>query len=311
MSNSPIVKPNYVQGVLQQTGFSEEDVREFCKSNELNYIMLWSHHRRITAMNPDISLSDTLYTIFQAKQNGLPPFGEWYTPVARRGGKGFSLCFRYDAALYVLTHHRDVEGSVTITYVDGKGQSHSQDYSPSFRSANDIDWGLRCVVTAKVRGESVNFSCPYRQWVQYGQDGNVTAIWLHKAGHMLMKQTVKEFVRLYLGASLIFEDHYGPEQEPEQTMEPSDDLPVITQEQPAALPVGVSETFEAPKPLDEPESAPLKRRTRKTKEPVIERAQKIETAAAPREPEPEYQDAEYTDAAPMKSDDDYFASSPI
>lgn len=230
---------------------TDEDVREFSRESEIGYALLKIQHRRISGMNPSISLADTLYTAYLAKQNGLPILGNWYIPVPRKakpGEKdgGFTVCFSYDAALYIVNHHPLVtRGTTKVWFTSGDGKRIEQDKSPSWKNDNEIDWGLSCTLQAEVGGKVVTYSCPYRQWVQYSfydSKGNrldhakPTFIWMQKAGHMIQKQTFKEFSRFHLGATLDYEDNYQERPEDFQLEKP-EELPVISLQDSSSLPM--------------------------------------------------------------------------
>src|SRR5438046_9220450 len=69
------------------------------------YLLLGATWRRLSAGQPGIQLSDVLYVVHQSRQNGLPPFGNFYALIPRDSGKSCSVCFTLDAALDIITHH--------------------------------------------------------------------------------------------------------------------------------------------------------------------------------------------------------------
>ena len=190
----------------------DEDLREFCEFAGAKYIWLKSFIRHMVGGTQGLEKSDVVYAIGMAKQNGLPVTGDWYTPIPRQNGQGFSLCFRLDAAYYMLTHDdRVIPGTINWWFTDGKGQRHGKENPPSFADIHAVDWQLCCTVSAQLRNtpEPMTFTCRYKEWVAGKWDGGKFVpkpLWLKMSAHMLFKQTVKEWTRIYLGGSLEFED---------------------------------------------------------------------------------------------------------
>jgi hypothetical protein len=197
------------QELLRQ---EDRDLREFCEFVNAPYIWLKSFIRHSIGGTPGLEKSDVVYAIGMAKQNGLPVTGDWYTPIPRQGGQGFSLCFRLDAAYYILTHDdRLVKGSIDWWYTSGKGERITKDNPPRYGNIHEIDFNLCCTVSARLAGveEPLQFTCRYADWVSgTWKDGKFSPkpLWLKMAAHMLFKQTVKEWTRVYLGACLEYED---------------------------------------------------------------------------------------------------------
>lgn len=196
---------------------TDERIERWCKQAfgedkaDEAYILLAATWRRLAAGVPGIQMADLIYTVYQAKQNGLPAFGEFYSLIPRPEGKGFSLCFRLDAAYFIITHHPSVvPGSVTWQWTTSDGKVHDKDHPPQFARASDIDYGMTCTVSAKLKDAEApcTFTCAFREWVSMGKEG-IKYMWGKSPVHMLFKQTVKEWTRVHLGSAMPFEDQVG------------------------------------------------------------------------------------------------------
>ena len=200
----------------------EADLRDFCQEAGAKYIWLKAFIRKMIAGTKGLEKSDCIYAIMLAKQNGLPVTGTWYVPIPRQNGEGFTLCFTLDAALYILNHDPRVDQStIDWWFTDRDGKKHPKETPPSYGSVNDIDQALTCTVSAalKATGKEMQYTCRYRDWVatrRNDQRGGVIEpkpLWIKMAAHMIFKQTVKEWVRVYLGSALEFEDRTSEAEE--------------------------------------------------------------------------------------------------
>lgn len=193
---------------------TDEDLRKFC-AQEFGedksagaYLMMVGMYRRFAAGNPGIGVADCIYAIVQAKRIGLDPFGgEWFTPIPRQGGQGFSLCFRLDAAQHILSNHPKIEWW-DYYFESGDGKRIEKKQAPSWRKLEEVDRRLSCTVLVKLKDqkEPREYPANYGQWVSLDRDGNPKFLWLKMAGHMLAKCAQKVAVKESVGACLPFED---------------------------------------------------------------------------------------------------------
>ena len=180
---------------------TEADIRHFCEKYDIEPLEVHMTYRRLTTENSGITAPDCIYAMGQMKQMGLPALGEWLTPLPKKGG-GFSLCVRKDASFYIVSHHPDIDittlkvmfttGAGKSFFVSGKKDDVPKGTYPSFSKLQEVDWGLSCTVQAELRGQVMEKTCPYKNWVATSQDGNPKFLWLKMAGEMLEKQTMKD-----------------------------------------------------------------------------------------------------------------------
>src|SRR5438105_5936523 len=224
----------------------EQDERELCEQIGIPYLVARGMWKQVARGHEDIGLGDVFYLLWLGKQAGLPPGPNWFSLIPptekdkERGRTGFSVCFRLDAALYILTHHDDVE-DYDWMWTDGKGNEYDRDHEPSFpgkvqgdKTVYEIDHDMTCTVRAKMKRfqDWKTMTLRYREWKKgyYG-------LWQTMPARMLWKQSVKEFVRAYLGASLPWEDE-SPIHEETRVVTPAP--PALTPGTPLPPPVAFS-----------------------------------------------------------------------
>ena len=213
-TNREIQQAQYERPVLTEAQQEEADLREFCEFAGVPYIWLKAFIRRMVAGVKGLEKADCVYAIGLAKQNGLPVTGAWYVPIPKTQGEGFTLCFTLDAAYYIISHDdRVAKGSLRWWWTDSKGTVYEQGAPPAYHGLKDIDIDLCCTVAATLKDANAEkqFTCRYSEWVstRFNKERGVTEpnrMWVKMPAHMLFKQTVKEWVRAYLGASLEYED---------------------------------------------------------------------------------------------------------
>lgn len=172
------------------------------------YMMLTSLYRRLAAGTEGIGIADVLYIAILAKKNGLDPWaGEWYSPIPRPNGRGFSICFRLDAAFHILANHPKMEWWDWF-YINGAGDILKKTQAPRWRKAADIDWGLQAIVQGKFKDveKIMEYPAAYQEWYALDKEGNPKPLWVKMGPYMTLKSGAKQFVRAYLGANLPFED---------------------------------------------------------------------------------------------------------
>jgi 3'-phosphoadenosine 5'-phosphosulfate sulfotransferase (PAPS reductase)/FAD synthetase len=198
---------------------TNEDIREFCQQNNIPYVLLIAAHRQLAKGDPSVQLGDVLYVLYQGQQMGLPVGGPWYSLIPptqaerEKGRTGCSICFRADAAFYILSHDRRVI-SYTYFWTDGSGKEHGPDDPPFFpreagRELPKIDWDLTCTVRVKLRRENsdpieCSVTARFRDWAR-NADRSYSP-WVTNPSHMTFKTAAKLCVRMYLGAALEFDD---------------------------------------------------------------------------------------------------------
>jgi len=222
---------------VEKFALTEADIREFCAVEKIPYVLVVAAWRQMGAGNVGIGLGDVLYVMWQGKQMGLPPGGNWFSLIPatdkdkEKGKTGPTVCFKVDAALYILSHHPRVE-SYIWWWTDGAGNIYDQTHPPFFTKKQpsdqipQIDFELMCTVSVKMRQDKPEqteadltraVSCRYRDWAQnYWKEFSQ---WVTKPSHMLWKQTIKLFVRTFLGAALEFDDDRPPEEPGTVTIE--------------------------------------------------------------------------------------------
>ena len=194
-----------------------EEVRELCAEWKIPYPILKAAHQNLARGSSDVGIYEVLYVMGQAKMMGLPTLGNWFSVIPasdwqkQKGITAPSVCFKIDAALYILDHHPRVKpGTMEYYWVDGKGTRYESDNPPSFKKARDtdvlpqIDFDLTCTVSVELdNGKRVSRTLRYRDWVQ--NPDKAGSPWVKMPSHMIWKQTCKELVRMHFGGG-IWED---------------------------------------------------------------------------------------------------------
>jgi hypothetical protein len=218
--------------VQEKWQVTETDVRDLCKQWEIAFPILKAAHRNLARGVKDITLYDVLYVMGQAKMMGLPPVGPWFVLIPasdwqkKKGITGPSVCFRMDAALYLMDHHPRVEPSSEEHFWTGApyrqadgvmvGTRYEADNPPFFVKSREtdtlpkIDFELTCTVSVQLLpqrpatgGKRISRTLRYRDWCRNMESPE--SLWVKMPSHMLWKQTCKELVRMHFGGG-IWED---------------------------------------------------------------------------------------------------------
>lgn len=198
-----------------------EEVRDLCQEWKIPYPILKAAHQNLARGSSDVGIYEVLYVMGQAKMMGLPTLGNWFSVIPAseyQKSKGItapSVCFKIDAALYILDHHPRVKpGTMEYYWIDGKGTRYESDNPPSFKKARDtdvlpqIDFDMTCTVSVELdNGKRVNRTLRYRDWVQ-NPDKNGSP-WVKMPSHMIWKQTCKELVRMHFGGGIWEDEAHG------------------------------------------------------------------------------------------------------
>jgi hypothetical protein len=239
---------------------TEQDLRDLCQQWEIPILILKAAHRSLARGSSDVEIYDVLYVMGQAKMMGLPPMGNWFCLIPatekqrQKGITGPSVCFKMDAALYLMDSHPRVESGTEEHYwIGGDGQRYEADNPPFFTKAKPtdvipvIDWDLTCTVSVMLKpgkegapGKRVSRTLRYRDWARYPDSSE--SLWVKMPSHMLWKQTCKELVRMHFGGG-IWEDEV---REAIDVTPAREALPASTNQMAQQAPQSVQEVKEKP-----------------------------------------------------------------